>query len=278
MTASATDPMCPRVVHVRRRRRDGPQVWTLELDAPDSEPVGFLAGQFNMVTAFGVGEVAISFSGDPARPQRIVHTVRAVGPVSSALTRLAEGAPLALRGPFGTGWPMREATGRDVVIVAGGLGLAPLRPAMYQILANRARYGQVSLLYGTRSPQEILFHREITTWRKRLDLEVEVTVDHALAPWQGHVGVVTTLIDHARFDPQRTLALVCGPEIMMRFAAEALVTRGVGVDSIHLSLERNMKCGVGTCGHCQYGGLLVCRDGPVVRYDRLREALRVREL
>lgn len=278
MAPSAADPMHPRVAHVRRRRRDGAQVWTLELEDARGPRTAFAAGQFNMLTAFGVGEVPISFSGDPGQPERIVHTIRAVGPVSSALAALRAGAPLAVRGPFGTGWPMAEAVGRDVVLVAGGLGLAPLRPALYQLLAQRARYGRITLLYGTRSPTEVLFDRQITAWRKRNDITVEVTVDHAVQPWHGHIGVVTALIPGVRFDPQRTLALVCGPEVMMRFAAEALGAAGVANESIYLSMERNMKCGVGTCGHCQFGGLFICRDGPVIRYDRLRDALRVREL
>lgn len=278
MHESATDPMVPRMLRVRRRRRDGPQVWTLELDAGAAGQPGFTAGQFNMLTAFGVGEVPISFSGDPARPQRIVHTIRAVGAVSSALTRLGAGAPLAVRGPFGTGWPMSEAAGRDVVLIAGGLGLAPLRPALYQLLAQRERYGRITLLYGTRSPKEILFRREIDSWRKHTDIAIEVTVDHALQPWHGHVGVVTALIPRARIDPLRTLALICGPEIMMRFAAEALGAAGVASEATYLSMERSMKCGIGSCGHCQFGGLFICRDGPVIRYDRLREPLRVREL
>lgn len=278
MAAHSTDPTYPRIARVRSRRRDGPQVWTLELDAGPAEHAGFLAGQFNMLTAFGVGEIPISFSGDPAEPQRIVHTIRAVGAVSSALAHLDTGATLALRGPFGNGWPMAEARGRDVVLIAGGLGLAPLRPALYQLLAERARYGHITLLYGTRSPAEILFRRELDVLRKRADISVEVTVDHALKPWSGHIGVVTALIASARFDPRHTVALLCGPEIMMRFAAEALGSAGLASESIHLSMERDMKCALGTCGHCQLGGLLICRDGPVIRYDRLRDALRVREL
>lgn len=278
MDVSAIDPMCPRPARVRSRRRDGPQVWTLEIDAGPEARAGFSAGQFNMLTAFGIGEVPISYSGDPAEPQRIVHTIRAVGAVSAALAHLDAGAPLGIRGPFGTGWPLAEALGQDIVLVAGGLGLAPLRPALYHLLAQRSRYGQITLLYGTRSPAEILFRREINAWRRRADLTVAVTVDHALGAWDGHIGVVTALIERARLAAEHTMALVCGPEIMMRFAAEALVTAGITSESIYLSMERNMQCGLGICGHCQFGELLLCRDGPVVRYDRLREPLRVREL
>src|SRR5579884_3708319 len=205
-TDGTTDPMVPRLARIARRRRDGPQVWTLEIEAEDSAGAAFAPGQFNMLTAFGVGEVPISLSGDPAEPDRLVHTIRAVGPVSTALARLGPGETVGLRGPFGVGWPMAELAGHDVLIVAGGLGLAPLRPVLYRLLAERARYGKVVLLYGTRSPQEILFRREIESWRRRLDIDIEVTVDHALGDWHGHVGVVTTLIPRASFDPAHTVA------------------------------------------------------------------------
>lgn len=275
--------MLPRVARVRRRRRDGPQVWTLEIEAEEAAAGGFVPGQFNMLTVFGVGEVSISLSGDPAAPDHLVHTIRDVGAVSSALSRLRPGAALGLRGPFGAGWPMEEAAGRDVVVVAGGLGLAPLRPALYRLFAERARYGRIVLLYGTRSPDDILFRRELEGWRGRLDAEVEVTVDHvkqagADTDWHGHVGVVTTLIPRCTFDPVRTVALVCGPEVMMRFAIGALSDAGVAESDIYLSMERNMKCAVGFCGHCQFGPVFVCRDGPVFPYARLRGLLSLKEL
>jgi NAD(P)H-flavin reductase len=275
---AAPDPMTPRVVRVRRRRRDGPEVWTLDLEDDAADRTGFAPGQFNMLTVFGVGEIPISLSGDPAEPRRLVHTVRAVGPVSSALAALGPGGSIGLRGPFGAGWPMAEAPGRDVVIVAGGLGLAPLRPALYQLLAERSRYGQIVLLYGTRRPEEILFRSEIERWRRRLDIDIEVTVDHAIGDWHGHVGVVTTLIPRAAFDPLHGIALVCGPEVMMRFTIAALRNAGLADDAIHLSMERSMKCAVGFCGHCQFGPVFVCRDGPVFRYDRLRGLLGLKEI
>jgi NAD(P)H-flavin reductase len=272
------DPMLPRVARVGRRRRDGPQVWTLDLAADDPAGAGFVPGQFNMLTVFGVGEVPISLSGDPGEAGRLVHTIRAVGPVSTALAGLGPQAPVGLRGPFGTGWPMPEMAGRDVVVVAGGLGLAPLRPALYRLLAERGRYGKIVLLYGTRRPEEILFRREIERWRRRLDIDIAVTVDHALGEWHGNVGVVTRLIPRAAFDPLHAVALVCGPEIMMRFAIAALRDAGLAEQSIYLSVERNMKCAVGTCGHCQFGPVFVCRDGPVFRYDRLRGLLATKEI
>jgi NAD(P)H-flavin reductase len=278
----AADPMLPRVARVRRRRRDGPGVVTLEI-APDGPGAGagvgaFTAGQFNMLTAFGVGEVPISLSGDPGEPHRLLHTIRAVGPVSTALTRLRTGDLLGMRGPFGTGWPVADAAGRDVVLVAGGIALAPLRPALYRLLAERERYGHVALLYGARSPSDILYRRELESLRRRLDVDIEVTVDHAPSEWHGHIGVVTTLIPRAVLDPARTIAFVCGPEIMTRFAINALRAAGVGDEAIHLSMERNMKCAVGFCGRCQFGPTFVCRDGPVFPYERVRSILSVKEV
>jgi NAD(P)H-flavin reductase len=261
--------MVPRVARVARTRRDGADIWTLEIDFAEGEPFEFTPGQFNMLYAFGVGEAAISISGDPAEPRRVVHTIRAVGKVSEALTRLRPGDPLGLRGPFGKGWPVDAALGCDVMVVAGGLGLAPLRPAIYRLLAERPRFGRVALLYGTRSPSDILFQRELEAWRRRLDVDLQVTVDHAGGDWRGHVGVVTKLIPRASFDPLNTVALVCGPEIMMRYAVMALLTAGLSDRSIFLSMERNMKCAIGFCGHCQFGGSFVCRDGPVYGYDRI---------
>jgi len=271
------DPMLPRVARVLARRRDGPDVWTLDIEE-EGGGTGFAPGQFNMLTAFGVGEAPISISGDAASPNRQVHTIRDVGPVSGALARLKPGDPLGLRGPFGVGWPMTEAEGQDVVVVAGGLGLAPLRPALYHLLAERERFGRIVLLYGTRSPGDILFRRELESWRRRLDVDIEVTVDHAGGDWRGHVGVVTTLIPRSAFDSANAIALVCGPEIMMRFAIVALRDVGLADEAIYLSMERNMKCAVGLCGHCQFGPDFVCRDGPVFRYDRLSRLIGLKEI
>jgi NAD(P)H-flavin reductase len=274
--AAGVDPMTPRIARVRRRWRDGPDVWTLDIADPDE--AAFAPGQFNMLTVFGMGEVPISVSGSPDEAGRLIHTIRAVGPVSTALTRLKRGDAVGLRGPFGTAWPTEAARGRDVVVVAGGLGLAPLRPALYRLLAERQRHGKLVLLYGTRDPAGILFRKEIEDWRRRLDVEIEVTVDRADRSWRGHVGVVTTLIPHVTFDPANTTAMVCGPEIMMRFAIAALGDAGIAPEAIFLSMERNMKCAIGLCGHCQFGGDFICRDGAVFPYDRVRARLGVKEL
>ncbi|WP_179243979.1 FAD/NAD(P)-binding protein [Tistlia consotensis] len=275
--AAATDPMLPAVARVVGRRRETADVWTLEVAPPDGW-AGFAPGQFNMLYLPGLGEVPISMSGDPAAPGPIRHTVRAVGAVSAALAALRPGAAVGLRGPYGSAWPVAEAAGADVVVMAGGLGLAPLRPALYRLRAERARYGRVALLYGTRSPADILFRRELERWRRQLDLEIEVTVDRAAGDWRGSVGVVTRLLPRIAFEPVSSVALVCGPEVMMRFAADALLDAGVPEPRIHLSMERNMRCAIGQCGHCQFGADFVCKDGPVMSYDRLRARLKIREL
>jgi NAD(P)H-flavin reductase len=262
---------------VVRTRRELADVWTVEIE-PEAGGFPFLPGQFNMLYAFGVGEAAISISGDPAEPDRLIHTIRAVGKVSEALARTKPGDMVGVRGPFGTGWPVDAADGADVVVVAGGLGLAPLRPALYRFFAERHRFGRVVLLCGARSPKDILFRSEIEHWRARLDIDAAVTVDHADREWRGNVGVVTTLIGRAAFDPANTVAFVCGPEVMMRFAAVELEIRGVRPEAIYLSMERNMKCAIGHCGHCQLGGDFVCKDGPVATFERLRRRLALREI
>ena len=269
--------MLPAAHRVVRARQELADVWTIEID-PGRHGFAFSPGQFNMLYAFGVGEAAVSISGDPARPDRLVHTVRAVGKVSAALARLRPGDMLGIRGPFGRGWPVDGAAGSDVVVVAGGLGLAPLRPALYRLLAERRRFGRIVLLCGARSPADILFRAEIDGWRRGLDLAAEVTVDHAGGDWRGNVGVVTTLIARAAFEPGPTVALVCGPELMMRFTAIELEKRGVPAQAIFVSMERNMKCAIGHCGHCQFGRDFVCRDGPVATYARLGGRLAMREI
>jgi NAD(P)H-flavin reductase len=278
MTTTRSDPMLPRLYTVQRRRRETHDTFTLELTARDGTTVPYAAGQFNMLYVFGVGEVPISISGDPARPGTLVHTTRAVGTVTRALRGLKRGQSVGVRGPFGSHWPLTEAVGKDVVMVAGGIGLAPLRPVLYHLLARRQQYGKLVLLYGTRTPEDLLYRRQLEQWRARFDIDVLVTVDRATGSWRGNVGVVTRLITHARFDPSDSLAMLCGPEVMMRFTIMELVERGLGAEQIYVSMERNMKCAVGFCGHCQFGPTFVCKDGPVMRYDRLAHWIGVREV
>ena len=216
--------MLPVIERVARVRREGADIWTLEIEP--AAGFDFQPGQFNMLYALGVGEAAISISGDPAERGRLIHTIRDVGRVSEALRRLKPGDPIGVRGPYGVGWPVDEAAGADVVIIAGGLGLAPLRPAIYRFFAERPRFGRLVLLVGMRQPDDILFQRELERWRRRLDIDLQVTVDHAGGDWRGSVGVVTTLIPRAAFDPAHTIALICGPEVMMRFAIAGLARLG----------------------------------------------------
>jgi NAD(P)H-flavin reductase len=277
--ATFAHPMLPQPYTVRRLFKEMRDTYTLELAPTDgAETPPFAAGQCNMLYVFGVGEIPISISGDPTQPQPFVHTVRAVGAVSRAICNLKRGAVLGVRGPFGSPWPVETAVGYDVVLVAGGLGLAPLRPALYYVLAHRQQYGRVVLLYGARTPEELLYRRQLERWRARFDMEVLVTVDRATEDWQGSVGVVTKLIARASFDPSETVAMLCGPEVMMRFTIMALQQQGVADDHIFVSMERNMQCAIGLCGHCQFGPTFVCKDGPVLSYDRIRTWFGKREV
>jgi NAD(P)H-flavin reductase len=261
----------PQSCRIDRILRETQDTFTLRLSG--NQDGAFLPGQFNMLYVFGVGEVPLSISGDPQQQDWTLHTVRNVGTVTGALAGLRAGASVGLRGPFGVGWPLETAEGNDVVIVAGGIGLAPLRPVLYRVLARREKYGKVVLLYGTRSPEDILFRKELESWRGRFDMEVQVTVDHALSGWHGSVGVVTSLIPRANFDAHNCIAMVCGPEVMMYFCALELLKRGLDATEIFVSMERNMKCAMGFCGHCQFGPKFVCKDGPVFSYDRIRDWL-----
>lgn len=272
-------PYAPRPFVVRDRTQETPDTVTLRL-APHrtGDRLSFKGGQFNMVYVFGVGESAISISGDPAHPEELVHTVRAVGKVTNALAALTPGAVVGIRGPYGQGWPLDSARGRDVVVVAGGLGLPPLRPTLYEIFRHRESFGRVEIIYGARTPKDLVFADEVRAWVQRTDLRIQITVDAAGRDWNGDVGVVTVRIPDARFDASNTTAFVCGPEIMMKFTAQALVQRGVPPEGIWLSMERNMKCALGFCGHCQYGPSFVCRDGPVLPYKTLAPLLAVKEV
>jgi NAD(P)H-flavin reductase len=260
-------------------RKETYDTFTLELESANgADGFPFAPGQLNMLYAVGVGEVPISISGDPTKPKTLVHTVRSVGAVTESICKRKPGDVLGVRGPFGSHWPAEEAAGSDVVIVAGGIGLAPLRPALYYLLSNREKYGRIVLLYGARTRQDLLYTAELEKWRGQFDLEVGVTVDTATAGWRGNVGVVTTLIPRAQFDPAQAVAMVCGPEVMMRFTVRELEGRGIARENIFISLERNMKCAIGFCGHCQFGPTFVCKDGPVFRFDQVQTLFAKREI
>jgi len=272
------DPFVTELYRVSRATRELADTVTLELAPVAGRCASFAPGQFNMLYAFGVGEIAISVSGDRADRGKLIHTIREVGAVSRAVANTGVGEIVGVRGPFGVGWPVEQAEGADVVLVAGGLGLAPLRPANYHVLAHRDRYGRVTILFGARDPGQMLFRHEIEQWRQRLDVDIHVTVDHADAEWHGNVGVVPMLVPRAAADPKNTVAMICGPEVMMRFTVNALMSAGLSADKIYVSMERNMKCGIGLCGHCQFGPTFVCKDGPVMRYDRIAGIFAMREI
>jgi len=277
VTCATQDPMLPQFAEVLRKRRETHDTFTLEL-APRGQRWPFAPGQYNMLYVPGVGEVPISISGDPDRDGVLVHTTREVGAVTRAMRALEPGDMIGLRGPYGTAWPMAEGIGHDVLVIAGGIGLAPLRPALYQMLSRRHSYQRIVLLHGARTPTDILFRKELADWRGRFDLDVFVTVDRATGSWRGNVGVITDMIPKAPLSAANAIALICGPEVMIKYAARALRQRGIGLDQIYCSMERNMKCGVGLCGHCQYGPHFVCRDGAVFRYDTIEPLLSLSEI
>jgi NAD(P)H-flavin reductase len=281
MTAAAAklDVMVPWPGVVEQVTKETPDTFTLRVSREDdAEQNAFQPGQFSMLWVFGVGELPISISGDPADRDKLVYTVRSVGKATHALVSQKPGTGIGIRGPFGTGWPMEAARGRDVIIIAGGIGLAPLRPAIYEVLRNRDRYGRLVVLYGARSPRELLYRKELASWARQPDTQVLVTVDYGGLGWHGHVGVVTTLFKYARLQPSKSVAMICGPEIMMRFVTRQLEEHGVTAANTYLSMERNMKCAAGFCGHCQYGPLFICKDGPVFPYTTIRPLLEKYEL
>lgn len=270
-------PMVPVPYRVDWRRRSTVDTVTVGISPvgealPTPQP-----GQFEMLWAFGVGEVPISVSGFGNGDGSLEHTIRSVGAVTEALCAAQVGDIVGVRGPFGEGWDLDRATGRDLLIVAGGLGLAPVRPVILEAFANRHRFGRMAVLVGARDPGSLLYTSELEQWRGRFDVDVEVTVDAAPPSWRGDVGVVTKLIDRAPVDPENTVAVVCGPEVMMRFVAQGLVLRGVPEHEIWLSMERNMRCAIGHCGHCQLGPEFICRDGPVFPWSRMEKLILVRE-
>lgn len=279
VAAQLDDVMVPWPCMVKRVEKETPDTFTLLVSREDRrEQNSFSPGQFSMLWVFGVGELPISISGDPADHKQLVYTVRSVGKATHALVSQKPGTGIGIRGPFGNGWPVQAARAHDVIVVAGGIGLAPLRPMIYEVLRNRADFGRLVILYGARSPRELLYRKELAVWARQPETQVLVTVDYGGLGWHGHVGVVTTLFKYARLHSAQSVAMVCGPEIMMRFVTRQLQEHGLAEENIYLSMERNMKCAAGFCGHCQNGPHFICKDGPVFSYRQIGRLLDKYEL
>ena len=278
---SASNPWLSHTIRIAEITPEIPGVATYQFAFADEQEAAryrFKPGQFNMIYLPGVGESAISLSANPVSRDRWSHTIRVAGNVTQALARLGTGDTLGLRGPYGSYWPVAECVSHDIVLVAGGIGLAPLRPAIYQIVDHRAEYGRVTLLHGARMPEGLLYTREYDDWRAH-GIDVQTTVDRATAGWNGHVGVATLLLDRLPLPrPDQTTVFVCGPEVMMHFTAKSALARGIATRNLWLSSERNMQCAVGLCGHCQLGPTFVCKDGPVFGYDHIAPFLSIEGL
>lgn len=283
MTQAATVPevaeaMLPRPFRLVSKTPETPDTFTLIFEDESGEAMPFRPGQFMMIYVFGVGEVPISVAGNPHLAHTLVHTVRAVGAVTDALCALKPGDIVGVRGPYGTGWPLEDAANRDLLIIAGGIGLAPLRPAIVEALNRREEFRSLTLLYGARTPVDLLYRDDLLGWESTPAIDVEVTVDRASSDWWGDVGLVTRLLPRVSFVPANTSAFVCGPEVMMKVVARELRHLGVAPTNIAVSMERNMKCGIGLCGHCQYGSDFLCWAGPVGSFQKYEARLGVDEI
>lgn len=272
MSTKAANPYLIHPATIVEKIREAEDINTYRLQFVDEQvrrSYRFAAGQFNMVYLFGVGEVAISIVSDPEEPESLDHTIRAVGRTTKAMADLQLGNVLGIRGPFGQGWPLEEARGRNIVIVTGGLGCAPVMGAIEYIFRRRSHYGSVKILHGVKTPQDLLYRERFESWRRSPDTEVLLTSDQPDKTWRYHIGVVTELFERVPVDSSKSIVLMCGPEIMMRLGVPILIRRGIRATDIYVSLERHMECGIGLCGHCQLGPYFLCKDGPVMRYDRV---------
>lgn len=271
--------MIPEPFVIKKYQRESHDSFSIWLEPKEAKKqLSFKTGQFNMLYVFGVGEVAISISGDPENQNAYVHTIKAVGSVTHVMKELKEGATIGVRGPFGSAWPSLESLkNKDILLVTGGLGMAPLRPVLYQIIKHRDQMGKLSLIFGAREPAGLIYKDELTELSEQKDFALTLTVDNKDANWQGCEGLVTKYISLQDFDPKNTVVMTCGPEIMMKCIASECEHLGVDPNNIYLSLERNMKCALGFCGHCQFGPEFICKDGPVFSYNKIRQFLEVKE-
>ncbi len=269
--------LVPAQAEIVGKHSFGPDIhaYELRLADPAKRPrFDFLPGQFNMVSVPGVGEVAISISSDPDE-EILEHTIRIVGRTTRVIDRLEVGDVLGLRGPFGNGWPLREARWKDVLVVTGGIGCAPVTGAIEYMMRRRENYGRIRILHGVKTANDLIHRDRLLAWREQPDTEVLLTSDQPDRHWRDRTGVVTELFDEVEIDPTRTLVFMCGPQVMMRYGVSMLGERGVPKDRIFVSLERSMKCAVGLCGHCQLGPEFVCKDGPIFCFSRIESFFRV---
>ncbi len=263
--------LVPEPAEIVEKRSFGPDIhaYRMRLCDPAARPrFDFMQGQFNMVYVPGVGEVAISISSDPDDAD-LEHTIRIVGRTTRVIDRLGVGDIVGLRGPYGAAWPLLEARFKDVLVVTGGLGCAPVSGAIDYMFRRRASYGRITLLHGVKKPADMVHRDRFEAWRREPDTRVLLTSDEPDRQWRDRLGVVTELFDEVEVDPGRTIVFMCGPEVMMRFAVRILGSRGVSMERVWVSLERNMKCAVGLCGHCQFGPEFVCKDGPIFPFARV---------
>ncbi len=251
------------------RVQEAPGLFTLRLQLTDPEVrrnYSFQPGQFNMLYLMGVGEIAISVVSDPANTEYIDHTIRKVGRVTQGFHELGKGDRIGLRGPFGKGWPIQAAEQRDIVVITGGLGCAPVVSVINYVSMRRYRYARLNILQGVKHSSDFIWRERYERWRELPDTRVLLAADAGDPLWPWHIGKPTDLFGQLEFDPENVSVMMCGPEGMMQAAVQHLHKRGVATDDIWLSMERNMQCGTGHCGHCQYGGFFVCRNGPVFNY------------
>jgi NAD(P)H-flavin reductase len=269
----STDLHCPLEAEIIGKERESRTIVTLTLRLTDADAASafrFLPGQFNMLYVKGVGEIPISIASDPDTPEALSHTIRATGRVSTRLTELEPGDRIGLRGPFGRGWPLEQLGGRDLIIVTGGLGCAPVAPVISYITDRRQDFGRLAILHGVKHCSDLIWGECYSEWAAQDDTQVLLSADRCDLSWSGTTGPVTQLFDQLEIPPSEAAAMICGPEPMQHACAEWLLANDMPAGDIWLSLERNMRCAVGLCGHCQFGEHFICRDGPVFRYDVIR--------
>ena len=271
---SGKNPYLPQEAIIIERIQESPKLFTLRLKFTDKnlqDSYNFEPGQFNMLYLHGVGEIPISIVSDPVDSHIIDHTIRAVGRVSNGLANLKSGDRIGLRGPYGRGWPMQEARGKDIVVVTGGVGCAPVVSVINYIEQRRNEYGHLNILQGVKHTADLIWKDRYERWRELADTKVLLAADDGEAIWPWHIGPVTGLFDQLEYDPDNVHVMMCGPEGMMRVVCDHMLDNRVESANIFLSMERNMQCAIGHCGHCQYGSQFICKDGPVFRYDQIHD-------